>query len=432
MRVHIVTKVLTCVLVLTPRLALGADWTAEEVLRLYEQSLKPINSRVAFELESNTTFAGAWEPKGFRMAKTGMVYRDGNSLGFEFMRKTSVDGGQTFRSRARKFVLRENEPEAMVYDYPRENRETGRVNIFSNVDELRSTIHVDIGSSAVFDGHLSGCNNLTIPEVLREATSLRLRDAMESVDGHDTCVLEAATKYGKHSLWLDPDAGFNPRRITVQKEVGDLDGDRRLGTPPPRLPEGVESAVPRIAVVKVEMTVESIEIANISGVFVPVAAEISTREQYEDGQFMESTSVVKRSAIDFTPDFETLRAFVLDVPDGTPVAYQDARSRMGVKYEWFEGRPKAQVDQEFVDMMDANMESFHPDNKVTSASSDNTDADEETFAGNAGDLSTVTNDDSTGPVIAETGHTPVVLVFSCAVLVLSLSAWVLFRRKSRP
>ena len=68
----------------------AVDLRPEEILERYEQSLKPINSRVAFSVESLTTYAGAWDPKRMPVKRVGTVYRDGDKLCSEF-RSTLVE-----------------------------------------------------------------------------------------------------------------------------------------------------------------------------------------------------------------------------------------------------------------------------------------------------------------------------------------------------
>ncbi len=425
MRPNVLRVILsTCLIMRAAVSGADIDMSPEEVLQLYEQSLTSIKNKVAYNLESITTFKGAWDSESVCIRKTGMVYRDGNNLGFDFTTCSFDDTGDILRKSARKFVL--NEHDVMVHNYPGANQEQGRIDIFSNAQRIRRSYHRDIGPSAVLDGHISGCNDLSIPEILREATNMRLRDTEENIDGHDTYVLEAETKYGKHTLWIDSDAGFNPRRITVQKKIGDLYGKLPIGASPPPLEGGVSSSSPWLATIKWKVEVD-IQIENISGVFAPVTAKVRQYREYENGQFIEANSNVKREAIDFDPDFEAMGAFAIDAPNGTRVTYDDARAMMGVKYEWFNGKVRARVDDTFLEDLDNQIEllknEVHDESEVITPNNTDSDHDESAASRDQKD-----DNRSQPDVLSESGCQITLVLISFTFLLIIVIGWQVLRK----
>jgi hypothetical protein len=232
----------------------------------------------------------------------------------------------------------------------------------------------------LIDGITVGAHNKTFFEVMSESHSLRLKDKMQTVDGHETYVLEADTKYGKHILWIDPEYGFNARRMAIHKVTGDYNFDTELGDQPRPLPPNVSPAVPWCATVKNDLIVDNINIEKIDGRYVPISAKIRDYEKFEDGQFTEVISNYKRRDIDFNPDFDAMvKNFLAEIPDETTVyVYQEQSST--ATYKWqngevvnFQGRKVDYTPKEFQSLLGKPLSSLEDFGVRLSEASDSND-----------------------------------------------------------
>jgi len=309
--------------------------SAEEVLDGYERSLVVMRKKVSFNAELEQVLNGAFKYKAKRYKHRRVVYRDGTRFGlsreskrFDAQNKMIGHDCLTSIHEIEKAMITQNPfgqpPEHLRIDFrPR-----------SYIDRFLA----NLGTGRLLDGVTYGAHNKTFYEVMSEAHTLRLRDKTEIVDGHETFVLEAETKYGKHILWIDPEYGFNTRRMAIHKVAGDYDSNTKLGDQPRPLPPNVNPAVPWCATVKSDLTVDNIRIEKVDGRYVPVSAKIRDYEGFEDGQFTEVISNYKRSDIDFNPDFDAMvRDFLEEVPDETKVYVYHEQSSTAT-YKWQKGQ----------------------------------------------------------------------------------------------
>ena len=67
------------------------------------------------------------------------------------------------------------------------------------------------------DSHILGFigSHERLDAVLRESEQILVRPATETINGSDCYVIDAQTKYGKYSLWLDPEHGYHPIKINM-------------------------------------------------------------------------------------------------------------------------------------------------------------------------------------------------------------------------
>lgn len=57
--------------------------------------------------------------------------------------------------------------------------------------------------------------------ILRKASRILVRQATENVRGSECYVIDAHTKYGKYSVWLDPEHGYHPAKVMHWAKEGD-------------------------------------------------------------------------------------------------------------------------------------------------------------------------------------------------------------------
>ncbi len=307
--------------------------TAEEVLARYERATAAMREKVSFVAELEQTLNGAFKFKAKKYKHRRVVYRDKTRFGISRESKRFDDQNKlighdclTSIHEIEKAMITQN-----PYGQPPEH-----LRIDFRPRSFMDRFLANVGTGRHLDGITYGSHSMTFSELMSEARSLRLKDEMEIVDGHKTYVLEADTKYGKHILWVDPEFGFNARRMAIHKVTGDYEfGNTKLGDPP-RLPPN-QCPVPWCATVKSDLTVNNIEIEKINGQYVPISAKIRDYEEFEDGQYTEIISIYKRKDVNFNPDFDAMvQNFLEAVPDDTKVYVFHEQKRAAV-YKWYKG-----------------------------------------------------------------------------------------------
>ena len=333
--------------------SLAPSLNAEQVLAGYERSISLMAEKTSFDAEAEQTFNGAFALKQKTVMLRRTLHRDRGRFGAS-VETEGYDGEHK--------LLWHNKTTSVVSDgemmsYNATPGEPPRVLLIdSSPRTLELAPVLNVGPDRALDGITLGGDNKSFAEIMRQASSLRLRAEMEIVSGRPTYVLEAETKYGRHILWIDAEAGFNPRRVTIRKTVGDFYNAAKVGDPPDPSPSTVRPPYPWCAKVGTELTVDSIEIKKLGEAFVPVSARIVERIDYEDGQFTEEICTYKRTHVSFNLDFDAMKeAFLASIPDGTLVSFQDERGRTGVRYEWFGRRVRVRVDQSFLGELDGQI-----------------------------------------------------------------------------
>ena len=145
--------------------------------------------------------------------------------------------------------------------------------------------------------------------LLRETPDLKVRPEAEDVDGHRCYVLERSVSSGYMHLWIDPEAGYNIRRIVHEQKL-----DFEIH----------------------ETTVDDIEIRLVEGAWVPMSASYRLVDRNPDGTVTsESTATYRRTQLEFDPDFESVDAFEMDgIPNGAHVGNADSPDS---DYTWQDG-----------------------------------------------------------------------------------------------
>ncbi len=221
-----------------------------------------------------------------------------------------------------------------AYEYRLEKNVAGKLFIHSN-DRLKTGM-VGLGYAGspllgVFKG-----DTAPVGSILRQARTLTVRPEREEVAGSSCYILDAVTEQGRYTLWLDPDHGYNIARARVHKKTGDLAwGAGRLGGTPnagslPSSAGGAQDARSE----SISFTLENVRFDRIGEVWVPMEADYESI--YNQGN---STTTARfhhrRTRFHLEPDFDAIRAFLPDIPDGTRTFVMDAP---GITYEWWENK----------------------------------------------------------------------------------------------
>ncbi len=169
----------------------------------------------------------------------------------------------------------------------------------SEYDKYRPTSGYYNGDTVLgyFLGYMSAWRRLD--EMLKGARSLAVRPRPEIVNGAACYVVEAVTKYGRFTLWLDSEHGYHPARIRGSVRVGDDIGQ-------PGDPHVITS---REAITR-DYSVDNVRFEKVSGVWVPMEADAKRRVVlgYENG-FSDESNHYKRTKIVLNPDHEALGSF---------------------------------------------------------------------------------------------------------------------------
>jgi peroxiredoxin len=162
-----------------------------------------------------------------------------------------------------------------------------------------------------------------IDSVLRQADSILVRDKLEKVDSVTCYVIDAKAKSGDYTVWLDPEHGYNVAKVNIQLGPNNLYNGKRL--------DSDESD---------SLSVQNIRFERITGVWIPIEADLYLERERQDGFNTKSTIHHKITQITIDPDHEALGSFVPKIENGTKVKNLDS----GVSYTWREGM-KFVVDQ---------------------------------------------------------------------------------------
>ena len=155
----------------------------------------------------------------------------------------------------------------------------------------------------------------SMPQVMRESGSARLRPAREDVDGHLCDVIDAKTARGTYTLWIDPAAGHLFRRTRVVKRAGDLTYEDK-----PIASNGTEATT-----TGTELELHDIVIDHVGGEFVLIRCIEEVKTFVGDaGQYRLDRGSYTRSKLELSPDFAKLGAFVMDgIPERSRVISTD-------------------------------------------------------------------------------------------------------------
>lgn len=329
----------------------------ENVLAGYERSLSLIWGKVAFHMEVHSQYEGF---KGAGLAPTSShiiadVRRDGNRMDEVLVTSQFLEGDAPNKPRIHQETRAVVTDQAKFYHAP-PGKDPDRVMISRNVDKFRRLMFGETGLGVVLDGIVPGNTDILLPEMLRQADSFTVREETETIDGHETYVLEAKTRYGTHILWIDPAYGFNPRRILVRKTGQDLWDNLLLSKQSTNSEEGDTSIQPSSEITKDEMIADTITIDKVGDAFVVTEARITNVRSFANGESTIARTSVKRSQMNFDPDFNAMKAFEINVPNGTSVEFMDERRDSGVRYQWRNGKVIPIVDASTVAEVDKTVE----------------------------------------------------------------------------
>ncbi len=177
----------------------------------------------------------------------------------------------------------------------------------------------------------------TMAKKLAESGTARLVRT-EEIDGTMCYVVEAKAADGAFTAWIAPDKGYNALKYTITKTGTDLLNGRPMD----------QTQISNWTIV-----VDSIALTKVGERYLPVAGHYTHRTLFKDGLEKTTAVQVKRSEIDLNPDFEALRAFTFNLPDGTLVGDSDFPA---IRYQTFAGKLRPAVDSYAIDVINKQIE----------------------------------------------------------------------------
>jgi len=205
-----------------------------------------------------------------------------------------------------------------------------------------------------------------IDSILQEAETISLRNEMDDVGGSACYVIDAMTQYGEYTVWIDPQHGYNISRAEVQKKGGDLAwGDKPLNGHE-KMPPASQYLGPRLPMEKkaLSFSLKDVRFEKINGIWIPMEANYEYIKTYRDNRAIKVERHHKRTEIDLQPDFEAVRAFVPDMPDGAMVIIEEVP---GIEYEWRQGKPVAKIDKFIIHELEKVADELLSNGEVLSA-----------------------------------------------------------------
>jgi len=183
-----------------------------------------------------------------------------------------------------------------------------------------------------------------LTSIVKDAESAQLRNQKESINGSLCHVIDIVSKDGLYTIWIDPKHGHNIAQAKARKKVGNI----LFGKP-----VSAKSNIPdQYNCTEFNFTLSNVVFEMIDGNWMPVEADFHREEKFKDGRKVEIKSHHKRTAIDLAPDFKSLRAFVLNIPNGTPAANLDFS---GIRYQWLNGEFVPVVPSDAIESIEASL-----------------------------------------------------------------------------
>ena len=229
--------------------------------------------------------------------------------------------------------------------------ENNRAYIMREDSEARRIIPVAYGGAPLL-GHLAG-DYEPVDSILQESSTISVRDALEQIGKVPCYVIDAVTRHGKYTLWLDPEHGYNIAKATVQKENDDI----AYGMPLNERPEksgavmgGEEFGKGK----KFAFSMENVRFEKINDIWIPMEADFQDTQAFANGRVQTFNRHHTRTEITLNPDFSKLNAFVPDdIQEGTKVHIIGVS---GIAYRWLDGKPVADVDDYVVALLEKKTE----------------------------------------------------------------------------
>jgi hypothetical protein len=343
-RLLLLTILVSCLA--EPVSASAQELSPSELVERYERTLTAF-SRASFTARTATYFNNDTSPaNGPSNELVESIWRDGKRWKV-VLRSTHrrVEKGKTITTRsANEEVYPGKGRYSLIID-----PETGKAEgMLANLAELSADEQNRV-AFASFGVGVSGVlmhTRYPLPEVLRKAN--KLTATRTTLEKKPCWLLEAQGEWGNHSLWLDPDRDFLPRRMVLVKE-----NKARVYVSPGKI--FTIATMPANFNGPWKRSVQQFDAARfelVGGRHLVTAWKL-TREVTSINTTSRFWTDVVLSDINLNPNFtkDTFR-LTTPVPDGMRVTVDEQR---GIDFEWRDGKVVKKVNQAAAANLEGNL-----------------------------------------------------------------------------
>jgi hypothetical protein len=142
-----------------------------------------------------------------------------------------------------------------------------------------------------------------IDSILRRAETISIRDKLQRVGQSNCYVIDAVTKSGKYSIWIDPNHGYNIAKAEIRRAENDLVNGERMAKGHTLL-----------------TSLKNVRFEKVSNVWIPTEADLQQANNLPNGDFSRVKTHYGRTEFILKPDNNALGTFLpRDIEDGAKV-----------------------------------------------------------------------------------------------------------------
>jgi len=179
-----------------------------------------------------------------------------------------------------------------------------------------------------------------VDSMLRKANTISVRDETENIGGSNCYVIEADTKHGEYTVWIDPEHGYNIAKAIIKRGPGDVVFQSNY-----ILPENDQ----------IYSSLENVKFKKVDDVWVPVEADVKDERDFPDGKFHKGEAHLKITEFILNPEFKDSDFVPDDIPNGARVYVLDSP---GITYTWQNGKLIPNIDRYAIETIDEMVGEF--------------------------------------------------------------------------
>ena len=249
-----------------------------------------------------------------------------------------------------------------------------------------------------------------IDSVLRQADSISIRDELEQVSSVACYVINAKTRSGTYTVWIDPEHGYNIAKADVRLEANDSYCGRQLRNNESR-----------------SLSVRNVRFENVDGAWVPMEADLYRISKKQNGVTVQTTIHHKITQITLDTNHDLLGSFIPQIEDGTTVHDLDSY----ISYTWQDGELVPRIDECVIDEIDKMAMEIMTEGQVPAGleAAKKTEAAPNQPAGIA--ETQVTTKEAQGEILSESRPFPKLVFVLIGLSIIAIIAWRVFLLKGR-
>jgi hypothetical protein len=316
----------------------------DELLRRCDNATKL--SAVAMKLQTAIT----WNSDSKSTIHEIFLYRRNSRNWIDttaYQAKPGDPGSIDLDAAAERRLILENQ--VLSYHIPPHKRPIMFITSDSEIKEVARLRSIDMESyerGEFLNGRISGLNGTTVFQALI-GTGASVQD--DKIGDLSCRRVDGKCRFGTISVWIVPSLGFNPVKYIVDRTGADSWNNGSLS-------ELADDAHGNVTSARQEL--DSVNISQIDGRFLVTSGRMVRQFTYSKAKPLAETYLCERSDVGLHPDFDALRAFVIeDVRNGTKAFTEDS-GKTGIIYEWRNGGIIPRIDRDLVNQIDATTQSL--------------------------------------------------------------------------